>query len=393
MRIALEALGLIPGKVGGMETYVRNLISGLTRFNTAHDYLLLIGHEAEGTFRGASRTLEEFVADTSMPPWCGRSRYCQSAWHLAAIVKKLKSWKHDVLHCMMTLPKPPWGAKHMVLTIHDLNFEFLPDLWGRGQALAMRTFCRLGARVAEKIITDSHYTKQSIADRYGVPEHRIEVVYLGIDREMFSPDLGETVAAEALAQFQLPENFILFPANTWPHKNHPRLLRALAILRDEYRLAPYLVLTGAERQGHARMLETMANLRLEERVRWLGYVARHELAALYRRAHALVFPSLYEGFGIPVVEAMASGCPVACARIGATGEVAGGAAMTFDPASPADIAESIAKVLTNEELRRDLVARGLERAAAFSSNRMVRETLRVYEHIGSANSGLGMGLA
>ena len=383
MRIALEMLGLIPGQVGGMEAYARNLIKGLSNARPSHEFLLLVGREAKGTFAEARCRFEEFVADTSMPSWCGGFRYCQSAWHLAASIKKLKSWKHDVLHCIMTLPKPPWGAKNMVLTIHDLNFESLPELWGRGQLLAMKTLCRLGAKVADRIITVSNDAKRTIVERYSVPEARIDVIFIGIDREVFSPSLDKIRDSEAITHFHLPTEFLVFPANTWPHKNHLGLLEALAILRDEFRLAPYVVLTGTQKHGHAKMLNATASLGLKNQIRWLGYVTRHELVALYRRAHALVFPSLYEGFGVPVIEAMACRCPVVCSKTTATGEVAGGAALTFDPNDPADIATGIARIITDGALRQDLIAKGQNRAADFSLDRMARETLRIYEEVAS----------
>jgi glycosyltransferase involved in cell wall biosynthesis len=380
MRVALEALGLVPGQVGGMETYVRNLVTGLLEKSTPHEFLFLIGQEASGTFTPASRAREDFVADAAMPRCLGAYRYLQSAWQVAATARKLRSWRYDVLHCLMTLPKPPWGAKHMVLTMHDLNFDVLPELWKR---ITMRALCRVGTYVADKIVAVSDHEKYRIIERYGLHEERVEVIYPGIDTTLFSPGSNINPAVNTTDRFRLPRDFLFFPANTWPHKNHVGLVNALAILRDEHHLTPYLVLTGAEKDGHRAMLDAVTAFRLASQIRWLGYVTREELIALYQTTYALVFPSMYEGFGIPIIEAMASGCPVVCSKTTATGEVAGGAALTFDPKDPADIAASIARILTDEALRQELIRKGLKKVVDFSLNRMARDTLRIYEKVAS----------
>jgi glycosyltransferase involved in cell wall biosynthesis len=174
---------------------------------------------------------------------------------------------------------------------------------------------------------------------------------------------------------------LFFPANTWPHKNHVRLLEALAVLRDTHGLCPGLVLAGSPKGASADVTAAVARLGLERQVRWLGYVDQPRLVGLYRAATALVFPSLHEGFGMPLLEAMACGCPVVCSRTTGTGETAGDAALTFDPTDVSDMAQAIRTLLDADDLRRDLSRRGLDRAARFTWERAGRETIRVYDEV------------
>jgi glycosyltransferase involved in cell wall biosynthesis len=277
----------------------------------------------------------------------------------------------------------------MVVTIPDLNFELLPDCWRPLDRWTMRLSCRVAKRIAEKVITFSEFSKRTLITLYDIPADRIRVTPLGIDGRIFAPGADLGALATLRRDLGLPPEFLLFPANTWPHKNHIRLLEALVALRDSDGLRPYLVLTGSVKHGHSAAMDALVRRALSDQVRWLGHVDGGRLAALYRMATALVFPSLHEGFGLPVLEAMACGCPVACSRTTATVEAGGDAAMTFDPADVSDIARALRALLSSEDLRRDLVRRGLERAAEFSWERTSRATLRVYDEVILRDGGRG----
>jgi glycosyltransferase involved in cell wall biosynthesis len=197
--------------------------------------------------------------------------------------------------------------------------------------------------------------KETVVERLGLPPERVRVVHLGLDRERFFP--GDNAR----------EPFLLYPANKWPHKNHARLLEAFVRIRQEHPDLR-LVLTGSGHESSA----------YPSGVEALGRVSDDTLADLYRRASALVFPSLYEGFGQPPLEAMASGCPVAVARSGALPEVCGDAARYFDPTSVEGLADAVLDVLSAPQ---DLVARGLERASQFSWEECARGHDAVYREL------------
>jgi glycosyltransferase involved in cell wall biosynthesis len=385
MRIVIEALGLLPGRTGGLETYVRRLVASLRAVAPGHEYLAIVGPEARGSFPGGQGGLQEWVPDRKGPFSVHNVRYAKSFWQWAQIGRRLRDWKPAVYHCTMSFPRPAWGARNMVLTVHDILHDIAPQWFGRLDGLERRLTCRLGARRAARIIADSHHVKRTIVEYYNVPEGRIDVVHLGVDHSVFTPADGEA-GQRRDAVTPLPRDYLFYPASTLPHKNHVRLLEALAILRDEHRLTPPLVLTGVPRWANDEMMEAVQRWQLENQVSWLGYVDDNDLVTCYRGAAALAFPSLHEGFGLPILEAMAVGCPAACSKTTAAGEVAGDAALTFDPLNPPEIAAQLARILTDQDLRRDLRERGLRHAAGFTWERTAREVLRVYDRIAANGS-------
>jgi glycosyltransferase involved in cell wall biosynthesis len=190
---------------------------------------------------------------------------------------------------------------------------------------------------------------------------KIEVIPLGIDHTTYTPH--STNDERFLGPLGLPDRFLLYPAALLPHKNHHALIEALALLADR---DIALVLTGPDRGRLSNLKACARRMHVEHRVRHLGYVSDLELASLYRQATLLVFPSLYEGFGAPPIEAMACGCPVAVSRETSLPEVCGNAAVYFDARRPEDIAATVDTALGDAALRQSLTHRGLERAARFT---------------------------
>jgi glycosyltransferase involved in cell wall biosynthesis len=236
------------------------------------------------------------------------------------------------------------------VTVHDVIHLDLPELVPRYVRLFRRFAYDRPARQSDLLIVPSKFVRDRVIARLDVDPERIRVIHHAVDTDVFQP--GE--AAER-------EDYILYPARLWPHKNHGRLIEAFATVR-QLRPGLELILTGG---GHS-------GLRPAEGVRSLGLVTRTQLASLYRRASAVVFPSLYEGFGLPVLEAMASGCPVAAASGTAVEEVAGDAAIYF---SPDDAAEMAAAILSAVDQETDLAPRGLAASRAFTWS----ETARLHD--------------
>ncbi|MDQ3777402.1 MAG: glycosyltransferase family 4 protein, partial [Actinomycetota bacterium] len=229
-----------------------------------------------------------------------------------------------------------------------------PHFFSRAELAYRRLVYGWSLQRARTVVAISDHVKQTLVERLGIDPGRIEVIHLGLDHELFHPgDFG-----------QRREPFLLYPANPWPHKNHERLFAAFRLLRRA-RPELRLVLTGTG----------LERLSVPDGVQVLGRVPRDELASLYRRASALVFPSRYEGFGQPPLEAMASGCPVACSKAGSLPEVCGPAARYFDPMSVEEIVEAVLTVLERPD---ELVRRGLERASAFTWDTCARRHDDVY---------------
>ena len=244
----------------------------------------------------------------------------------------------DLTHFPLTIAVPPISPS--VVTVHDLQHLDLPHLFSRAERLFRRRAHEGSARRADAVIVPSQFVRRSVVERLGIPPERVHAIPHGIDHARFRPT------------DEPRERFLLYPGRPWPHKNHDRLFEAFALLRREQPDLE-LVLTGGGHEGRAAPPGVVVR----------GLVPSDELVSLYRRAACLVFPSLYEGFGQPPLEAMACGCPVACSNAGALPEAVGDAAALFDPEQPEEIAAVVAAVLEHPER---WAAAGLERAAAFT---------------------------
>lgn len=268
----------------------------------------------------------------------------------------------DLVHYPVTVPIPDLNLP-MVVALHDVQHHEHPDFFSHAERAWRRWAYDGAARRAGLVVTISEHSRTQIVERLGVSPSKVVTIPLGVDHARYSPRQLHTDGS-----LDLPERFLLYPANLWPHKNHARLLRAFAALRDaDLRL----LLVG---QTYGRPLPGPA----DARVRHLGYVSDDTLATLYRRATAVVFPSLIEGFGLPLLEAMASGCPVAASDDGAVAEVCGGAALLFDPRSEDAIADAMRRLSSDRALAMRLRDEGILRASTFTWRRCAAAHVEAY---------------
>jgi len=258
---------------------------------------------------------------------------------------------------------PPAYRGPAVVTVHDLSFESDPSLMGPRDRFMFRTFVPRSARRADRVLAVSERTKRDLVEHYGIAEKKIVVTPNGVD-PIFRPN-GSTPDVSPYA---------LFVGGIQPRKDPLTAIEALALVDGDLRL----VLVGDEKHGGEEVRDAVRRLRLEDRVELVGYVEHEGLASLYRGAACLVFPSRYEGFGLPVLEAMASGTPVVATTVGAVPEVAGDAAILVEPGNPDALAEGIRQALADRER---FVAAGLERAKRFSWAETARRTLAVYREL------------
>jgi glycosyltransferase involved in cell wall biosynthesis len=348
--IGISLLTLNREAAGGTLTYARELVRALARVGDL-EYRVFVPPTAPDAADGLpARVVRAFpvgttrlgraagLALTTLAP--GLRRGALEHAGLAAI--------HFPLSAMLPQPaKTPAAA-----TIHDLQHEAFPQFFSRSQLAYRRRVYRRSVRRSRIVITDSEYVRGELIELYRLDPAAVRVAHLAVDRDRFSPDGRGR------------EPFLLYPANFWPHKNHGRLFQAFALVRAE-RPEVRLVLTGAGHAGRA----------LPAGVESRGHVPVEELVGLYRRAAALVYPSLYEGFGIPCLEAMACGCPVACARVASLPEVCGEAAVYFDPSVVEDIARAIEDVLDRPP------AGALDRAARFTWDDCARRHDAIYREL------------
>lgn len=299
-------------------------------------------------------------------------------------LRGLSHWRGqpvDCYFCPFTMPYFHHPDVPAVSVIYDLQYAAYPQFFAPDdEAGRERTFLT-AARLAERLVCISEFTRQSVLAQGNVPSGRTATVHISLPRRL-TRAAPEAVAA-VRARLGLGESrYFLYPANYWPHKNHRMLLTAFGMLTAGRSDDVRLVLTGADTGLRAELGQAAARLGLAERVTFAGYVSDEELSALMTGAAALVFPSLFEGFGMPLVEAMAVGTPVVCSDATSLPEVGGEAALYFDPKRPDTIAAALSRLLDDPGLAEGLVAKGRERLAAFGGPEdMARKYLAVFEDV------------
>jgi glycosyltransferase involved in cell wall biosynthesis len=267
-----------------------------------------------------------------------------------------------------------------VVTVHDLQHHDLPKFFSPLERALRRLTYDSAARRATAVVTPSRFCRDRIVDLLGVPSAQVEVVPWGIDHERFAT--AATRVERRLRELGLDRPYLVYPANLWPHKNHDRLIDALGAVggRDLD-----LVLTGQTYGRLDPLLARASRAGVGEHVRHLGYLETELLPAVYRGARGMVFPSLYEGFGTPPLEAMACGCPVASSTRGSLGEVCGDAVLPIEPESIESIAAAIEAVCFDEELRARLRTQGLARARLFSWEAAAARHTAIYERVAATS--------
>jgi len=377
MKIGVNLVPLRPQISGGIEIIIRNLLGAMFQQDRDHSYTLITApwnHEKIDYGPGPYRKIR---IETDPPQ--GMLRRLQA---------RLRNSHRDLYRCVMKLGVDVWFCPMMeldprnidipsVILVTDIQQEFYPQFFSpeelRFRQLTVKPSCQL----AGAVITLSEFSRKTLVDRYDLDPDKVHAVYSAAGQN-FDPSTAEESWSRVAKEYGLQEGYLLYPANIWPHKNHEVLLMALQRLKKRG-LTPRLVLAGAAVRPIDSLKALARQLDCEDQVLYLGYLDQSCLPGLYRGAACLVFPSLFEGFGVPLVEAMATGCPVACGNVCSIPEVVGEAAMMFDPRNPDSIADAVEQILRDPELREQLVIKGRRQASLFSWENAAKKTLEILE--------------
>lgn len=373
MRIGINALYSIPGRVGGSEIYLRRLLSALSEIDRENEYIIFSNRESRGEFQLGKNFREHSC------PLRGWNRPHRIAWEQLILPRWVRRYELDILHspgsvAPLFLPCPS------VLTILDLIYLHFPETFPALARIWIKFLVYQSARRSSAVIALSRYSRDEILWELNTAWDKVRVIYMGISG-------GETNAIprreriKALRKYKIVFPFLLTVSAAHPHKNLIRLLEAFYQLKK--RGGKYqLIVVGVKHNRYFQKLQRMiSSLDLEEDVIFTDWVPESDKEMIYAEARLMVFPSLLEGFGLPVLEAMEAGLPVACSDVPSLEEVAGDAAYIFNPYSVGEISGAMEQCLSRPELREELIRRGHEQAKKFNWGKTAQETLALYREI------------
>jgi len=364
MKIGVNLLDLYPGKIGGMEQYVRNLILYSCSNNDIIFYLFLNQENYHSFVEHPNK-----ICKVRIDP---KNREIQLYSHIEKL--NLDIWFCPLLHL-----DPKYVMIPSVVTIPDMQHELYPEFFSQ-EILEWRSKnYEFSVKNADRILTLSNYSKEMIINRFNVSPKKVDAIYLDADASFQSNTLKNSEII--VKKYGLPDEYIFYPANFWKHKNHIKLIQALVIIHKKFRRKIHLVLTGQKKKLDHEIIRLIKKERLSRYIHILGYIDQSDIQAVYERSNLVIFPSLFEGFGIPLVEAMICNRPIVCSDRTSIPEVVGDAAEFINPENADDIAEKILLVLDNPEIQKDLVEKGKIQSKKFSWKITSDKTLNVFKEI------------
>lgn len=368
-KVGINLLWMVPGVVGGSETYTTRLLHGLVERSSDLDYTIFALPQFAEAHPSLAKTFK-----TAYAPVTGQWKSFRVAGENSWLAVQCRRRRIELVHHAGGTV-PAIRTVRPVLTIHDLQYLYYPEYFTATKRAYLKAMVPHSAEAARLILTPSDFTRRTVVERLSIDPSIVRVVPHGISprvelagRERRSP-----------SRYGISGAFFIYPAITYPHKNHPVLIEAFArVLRDHP--DTMLVMTGAKGSMEVRIAKQVRELGIQDRVLRLGYIPAGDLDALYTQAAALTFPSRFEGFGAPVLEAMSKGCPVIAAHATALPEVVDDAGILVSPDNSEQWANAMSTLLRDETKRQKLVKSGLARAAEFTWRRSADILEEAYRH-------------
>ncbi len=362
MRIGVNLLYLIPGVVGGTETYATGLLHGFSLLNDETEFVVFVNQEATSWRIPSTGRFRRIVCDVD-----GTSRIRRYAYEQFTLHRLLGEHRIDILHSL-GYTAPLRGVSKSIVTIHDLNYHAFGNQLPFVRRIALGWFVERAAKSVDHVITVSHFSKGEITKILGIPDEKVTVTYE-------APHPYRNCEAGKSDTIVVNEPYWVAFSSESPNKNLGCLLQAMQRIRAVHGVKTKLVLIG-----HMPKDPTIRSM-IAEGIVTTGFLDDEKVSKMLSEAQLLIFPSKYEGFGLPVVEAMACGVPVVCSNAASLPEIAGTAAVFFDPSNIEQMAEAIVLVANSRELQNELREKGFINAAQFSWEKTAVETLGVYRQV------------
>jgi glycosyltransferase involved in cell wall biosynthesis len=369
MRIGVDAHAVERDGSGNC-TYIRNLLKALCKIDNQNEYVLYVTDIRHPFYQDFLPFEHVKIKPIPVKNPFIRIPFCL-AW------ETLKD-SLDILHVQYIAP--PLHRGKLVAIIHDLGFLYYPEFFSKFEVFRSKILIRSTAKRSDKIITGSDFSKNDIVQSYGINPHKIEVVPLGVS-PAFKPESDATKIQKISEKYRIQKPYILCVGRLNPRKNLTTLVEAFAILKREKSIPHKLIITGKEDFGTQKIIRSIKKTDYFRDVLFTGYVDDQDLNSLYNGADVFLYLSLFEGIGLPVLEAMSCGVPVIVSNSSSLIEIAGGAGVLVNPLDPREIGNAIFRIISNQDLRKEYAARGISRVKKYSWLSTAQQTLTVYKSI------------
>ena len=374
MRIAIDAR--MAETRGGIGTYTRELISQLAEIDRKNQYFIITnkkGNDGIGVNAANFLIIESLITR--------RHYFIKDLWHQLFLPFFLKINHIDIYFNPRYILTFFSGNSKLVVTIHDMIAFLRPEIWPGISGFRIRQYIKISSKRADKILTVSNSAKDDIMRILNIAEEKIQVIHCGINKKLYRPDYNNTIKRKITKKYGIDKKFIFAPGPMGRRKNHDRLIQAYSglpnFIKEEYQL----VITGEKKGCYQDLLKIISQLNLQEEIIFPGFIPEEEMPVLVNAASLFIFPSLYEGFGIPLLEAMACGTPILASNVSSIPEVCGNAALLFDPQSIQEMVDAIERLISDEVLRKQLVQRGFLRIKKYSWKNSAKALLDTFEEI------------
>lgn len=377
MKIGID-IRLIGKNRTGDEVVIFNLVKNLAKIGDSHDFKLFTDVADEKKIGEISERLEiEQRKNFEIISLSTKNKFTWNFWTLPRYLRKKPV---DVFHTQYITPFFVPKSIKITTIVHDISFNFFPHFIKFSDLLFLKILIPLSLKRADRIIAVSKFTKDEIVDFYKISQEKIEWIHNSIGEEFLSRDSSVSELERVKNKYNLPEKFILYIGTLQPRKNIPQLIAAFGQMRKDVQGFKLVICGNKQARNYdSRMDNALKDNDLESEVIFPGFIQEGDKKAIFALAQVFAFPTLYEGFGIPVLEAMSQGVPVICSDIPSLKEVAGDGAIYFDPRSLDDFSEKLYDVCVNKDLRRELILKGKERVGFFSWSKSTEKLLAIFE--------------
>lgn len=373
MNIGLNAL-LMGGTRAGIGNYIYNLLKALACVDADNKYQVFVNKQYPAGLWAHNQEPVP-VNLTSQGSWA------RILWEQILLPSSIAKRDIDIMHFPDYSLPVLLGSKPSIITVHDLTYKLFPETFSRGKLLTKLALLGPSLRKAAGIIAVSNNTKKDLIEVCGVSPERITVIHNGVDPEVFKPMESGKVREQLAVKYNLEPGYILYVGTLEPRKNITTLIKAFKILKKSRRLPHKLVIAGGKGWLYREIFQAVSELGLEQEVLFTGYISADELPLFYNGAGVFVYPSLYEGFGLPPLEAMACGIPVVTSDSSSLPEVVGDAGIMVNPTEVEALSDAIDRILSDCQLADRLSVQGLQRAQGFTWEQCSRKTMAVYAQV------------